>query len=389
MHFKANPLRNQANLNVDREKGIIRNISIAEFGVNKNDTYFSEKFLQDLANGANEQKQGVKSRFGHPNMCSTTLGTYLGRYKDFRYENEKVVADLYLDDVSKKTEVDGKGITMFEYVMDMAENNPDMFGNSIALPSVKFEKELVNIEGVEYQSHIYTGIVASDLVDDPAATSGLFSNSDDLGVIATDFLDENPQIFELFESKPEIIIDFFGRYENYINSKSQKKMSFFDKLKRTLSAKFDVELTLADNSIVTVVTDNEKPQVGDKVNDADGKPVADGEHMLADGSAIVTANGEITDIKEKAADEPADPEPSPEFEALKTKFEQFSNDTENSIQLIANSISDLNRKFSTLAKSIGSKPIENFESEDLKNKQGVKLSAYERALAQKEAKENK
>lgn len=365
MYFKSNPLKKQTSLNVDRENGVIYNVSIAEAGVNKNGTFFSENFLKDLADGANEQGQGVKSRFGHPSMCSTSLGSYIGRYKNFRFDTDKVVADLHLDEITKKTNVEGRNITLFDYIMTMSESNPDMFGNSIHISADKFDE--VEIEGAKYQSHVFGSILASDLVDDPAATSGLFSNSKDLGVLASNFLDENPKIFELFESDPKIIIDFFERYENFINFKPSKKMSFLSKLKDALTAKFDIDLTLANGEIVSVITENEAPQVGDDVKDAEGKAVSDGDLLIADGSTLVIEGGKIAEIKEVA-------ENNSDTAEIFSKFEA-------NLEVLAKAITNLEGKFNTLAKSVGSQKFENFDAEDLKA--NVKLTAYDRALAQK------
>ena len=101
--FRSAPnFSEQKHVNVDRENSTIKNIEIAKYGRNKNLTFFDDKFLDDLVKKGNEQKQGVKSRFGHPNMCASSLGTFVGRYKNFRVENRKAYADLTLDPITKK-----------------------------------------------------------------------------------------------------------------------------------------------------------------------------------------------------------------------------------------------------------------------------------------------
>jgi hypothetical protein len=76
----------------------------------------------------NESKAGIKARFGHPNICSTALGTYLGRYRNFRRSAGKVMADLHLDLSAARSP---KG-NLYDYILTLAETNPDMFGASIA-----------------------------------------------------------------------------------------------------------------------------------------------------------------------------------------------------------------------------------------------------------------
>lgn len=370
-HFKSNPVFSKAgNINVDRENGVVKNVVIVQQGANKNGTYFSQAYIDAMATGANEIKAGVKSRFGHPNMCSTSLGTYIGRYKNFSSDNGKVKADLHLDPISKKTQVDGKGISMFDYVMDMAESNPDMFGNSIHIPPPEFETELVELEGVKYNSHKFNGIVASDVVDDPAATDSLFENSNDLGIIVTQFLDTNPSIFNVIQKDPSIIDDFFDRYINYLNQfKNNEKMSFLDKLKKKFStdATFDVNETTAAGDIITIVTEDETPKVGDAVNDSEGAPLADGDTVLKDGSTLVIADGKISEIKEAEeeegdGDEPTIGEVMHSVSALATSFSKFQSsykkdlkENQQGLELIADQVTKFDSRVTALARSITSR----------------------------------
>lgn len=355
-----------SSINVDRENGILKKVEMAKYGKNKNGSFFDETFLQSLVNDGNNSKNGIKCRFGHPNMCGTSLGTYVGRYKNFTLENQKVYADLLLDDISKKTDVEGKGIKMFDYIMDMAENNPDMFGNSIHVYPYSIEERKIEDK---YEDCLRGTLHASDLVDDPAATDALFSsNPNDLGVIVTQFLDDNPSIFETISKNPAIIEDFFSRYANYTNRKSliNFNMNLFDKMKKKFSSKkeeetFDIDLTLADGTIVTVVTEAEEPKVGDEVKDSEGNPVPDAEHMLPDGGSIVTVGGKITEIKEKEAEE-GDDEPTPRevmnsINALSKKFDAFAKnvdktnkDVEKTFDLIAENHNKLSTKVEGLAK---------------------------------------
>lgn len=373
IQFNALPNFTSKDLKVDRENGVLRNISVANFGDNKNDSYFDEKFISDLVAKGNAQTQGIKSRFGHPNMCATSLGTYIGRQKNFNIQNGNCFGDLFLDPITKKTQVEGKGISIFDYVMDMAETNPDMFGNSIVINCL-FETKTFTIDGKEIEKTVpkLESFHASDLVDDPAATESLFSNNEnDLGVVITQFLDENPKIFESFSKNPAIIQDFFERYFNYHNRKSliNFNMSFLDKFKKKFSAKedtFDIDITLADGSIVTVITEAEQPQVGDQVVDDAGSPVADSEHMLPDGSSIVTVGGAITEIKEvQTSEEETEPTLTEvmnsvnaltkSFSAFKGKFENAQKDNEEAFEILGDQFSTIDKRVSDMGKTIKSK----------------------------------
>ncbi|TDO68828.1 hypothetical protein EV143_11812 [Flavobacterium chryseum] len=397
-YFNSLPNFKSTDIKVDRENGILKNTCIANFGENKNDSFFDEKFIQDLVTQGNESERGIKSRFGHPNMCATSFGTYIGRYKNFSVQNGNCFADLFLDPITKKTQVEGKGITMFDYIMDMAESNPDMFGNSIHILSSTFDEKV----GDKNQTlHLLDKFKACDLVDDPAATDSLFSsNPNDLGVVVTNFLDENPSLFESINKNPKIIEDFFERYFNYQNRKSLNNfnMSFLDNLKKKFSTKdgsFDIDVTLADGSIVKVITEAEKPKVDDKVVDDAGTPVKDDTHLLPDGSAIVTVGGVITEIKDAPESEETE-EPTlsevmngvntlaTSFASFKKKFENTQKYNESAFELISEQVQKFDKRVDVLGKSV--KSTYEAPPAETKDKKKTGTSTYD-ADAVREARE--
>lgn len=370
-YFKSLPNFSSTNINVDRENGILKNTCVANFGDNKNGSYFDELFLNDLVKLGNEAEGGIKSRFGHPNMCATSFGSYIGRYRNFQLKNGNVYADLHLDNTTKSLEVEGKGMKMFDYILTMAETNPDMFGNSIHIFSEEYE---IDVKGETKYAHKLEKFKAVDLVDDPAATDALFNtNPNDLGVVITNFLQENPKVFEMISTKPEIVMDFFQRYDNYSTRKSLNKfdMNLLKKLQNTFASKddndskFDIEVTLADGAVVTVQTEAEQPQVGDAVVDDQGAPVGDAEHMLPDGSSIVTVGGAITEIKDaRASTEPTAAEVMQSVNSLSKKFDAFfkaqvktQKETEQAFDLLSKQIVETK-------KLVTGRPAEDFETQD-------------------------
>lgn len=375
-NFKSEALFTQPSLNVDKENGLVKGVVIVQEGIDKDSGFFTPEFLNDLIDAGNAQTQGVKSRFGHPNMCKTTLGTFIGRYKNFQSINEddryKVVADLHLDPITQKTQVEGKGISMWDYILEMSETNPDMFGNSIHFRG-NATYETQEVEGEEVMVEIYQlqSFIASDLVDSPAATENLFKSSQDLGIITTQFLDENPQVFELIQKDSSIIYGFFKRYANYKYKSNNEAMSFLKKIKGLLGQTKDIDLTLANGDIVTVITDAEQPTVGDKVVDADGKPVTDGDHLLPDGKTIVTSNGEISEINEPEGDDGNGDEEEKEaptnqeimqgintlaksVKKLQESSQKSTKENQEAIELMAGQIGEIQKKHTTLAKSVKS-----------------------------------
>ena len=357
--FRANPQYNQAvTQNIDTDKGVIYGVVLAQKGLNKNGTYFSERFLNELK-AKGDERGYIKARFGHPTMCNNSLGSYIGRYKNFKVEDEKLFGDLYLDDIAKDTNVEGRGITMYDYIMRMAQSNSEMFGNSIViLANYVVEEYEEGGEKREADGHELIEWISSDLVDDPAATDSLFhSKNDDLGVKITDFLDENPEVFDILEKDPNILGDFFSRYEAYIgrkNNKKNMKKGVFTRAVKALFGKslFDVDLTLANGDIITVETEADEPAVGDKVKqktdggEDDEKPLADGDYLLKDERTLVVEGDVIKEIKEKE---------SPKNEGDKSDKgegadDEFAKSVLEGFGMISKRLDELQKKFERIEK---------------------------------------
>ena len=227
-YFSTPPIFSAPVANIDRDNGIIQGVTIARIGPAKgHDGFIDRTFLLQIVDNAASKPAGIKARFGHPNMCSQALGTYLGRFKNYSYLSDKVNADLYLDDTAKST----PGGDLFTYVLDMAEKNPDMFGASIVfeIADSVFLEENVEGENVQKEYFRLKELRATDIVDEPAATDGLFSENTFAGV-ATQFLDENPAILELIFSKPDSVTEFLS---NYITN---SKMNLSEKIKQNFAA---------------------------------------------------------------------------------------------------------------------------------------------------------
>lgn len=226
--FSTPPIFSAPVASIDRDNGIIRGVTIAQVGPAKgHDGFIDKTFLLQLVDTATSKPAGIKARFGHPNMCTTALGTYLGRFKNYSYASNKVNADLYLDNTSRST----PNGDLFTYVLDMAEKNPDMFGASIVFEIAEsvFLKEEMDGKKVEKEYFRLKDLRATDIVDEPAATDGLFS-VDSFPAIATQFLDENPQILELMFNKPDSIFEFLS---NYITNSN---MNLSDKIKQNFAS---------------------------------------------------------------------------------------------------------------------------------------------------------
>lgn len=83
-------------------------------------------------------------------------------------------------------------------------------------------------------------------------------------------------------------------------------MGLIDRIKSALAGKKNIDITLADGLIATVITDAAEPQVGDSVT-VDGSPAPDADHVAADGTVITTESGVITAINAPIEEPVAEP----------------------------------------------------------------------------------
>jgi len=113
---------------------------------------FDLKSLQSLQALMNKKGSlGLKSRLGHPTLSSDGIGTFLGRAKNPRMDSvkvdrngEKVLlhalrADLYFNPTALKPPPDG-GTPLGEYVMELADSDPDALSSSIVVKADKEEQ---------------------------------------------------------------------------------------------------------------------------------------------------------------------------------------------------------------------------------------------------------
>lgn len=235
MRFRAAPARGVTG-EVDRKNGVIYGISVTTMGeALGHGVHLDEEFIDSTVKNGNAKPNGLKSRFGHPNMSSSAVGTLLGRVKNFRKDmstgKARAVGDLHLTE-SAKSAPQGD---LWTHVLDLAENDPDMFGTSIVFKAgneykrdEKGEKVYrYNRDGSYNEAYDNTESVtfieqkelrADDVVDEPAANEGgLFSafSEDQPAAVVTRFLDENPEVFELLKRDDieEIFSAFRQRYE--------------------------------------------------------------------------------------------------------------------------------------------------------------------------------
>lgn len=230
---------------IDADKGVIEGVSVVTAGEAKgHGVNLDSEFVADVVEMGNEKRQGLKARYGHPNMSSTALGTFIGRFKNFRRDGEQARADLFLSNEARETPHGD----LHSYVMGMAKNEPDMFGTSIVFtPGKEYvrgdEGEKIYdfysvdpITGIRFAKSEYEDLPifvecealhGCDAVDEPAANDGLFSafSKETVAGQITQFLDLHPEAWQLMQGNPAIIetlakygdkMDgFISRYRQY------------------------------------------------------------------------------------------------------------------------------------------------------------------------------
>ena len=170
--------------------------------------------------------------------------------------------------------------------------------------------------------------VASDLVDDPAATNGLFFN-------------RQPNKNKLHMNK--IVKELLAFMTDFKKKVSEAKV-------------FDVDLTLANGDIITVVTEGESPAVGDEVKkktskgQSDESALSDGEYLLKDESTLVVEGGRIKEIREKQ-------------EETEKVDEEFAKTVTDCLKAVMDKVEGISKEFERMKKTGSS-----FSSEDPRGK---------------------
>lgn len=239
--FRADIARG-GDVRVIREREVISGFAVVTKGVTHDERgEFDDSALDSIVELGNRSKLGIKSRFGHPNMSSTALGTFLGRTKNFRRDGDIVRADLHIDPTAHETPDGDLG----KYVLDLAQSDPASFGSSMVIywdeEYRKNEKGelLADSEGNPLPPLIRAKkLFAVDVVDDPAANNGFFqfiTESVKPSLEMTSFLDR-------FLETPDAVERTIRFLEKYSFNKNKTKM----KEVKTMMSELTVEMLKAE-----------------------------------------------------------------------------------------------------------------------------------------------
>ncbi len=160
---------------VDRAAKVIYGASLMQLGDINDDRPWTvdNDSLQSALSFMQRGNNGTKARFTHPNMSADGMGSFLGRWKNPRIDGDTLRADLHLADAAFKSPQGDLGT----YVMDMAEEDPEMFGVSAATKIDEVAMDALRKQD-ERTPLRFAAIRAVDVVDDPASTRGGFFSMD-------------------------------------------------------------------------------------------------------------------------------------------------------------------------------------------------------------------
>ncbi|MBN2148713.1 MAG: hypothetical protein JW726_15100 [Anaerolineales bacterium] len=140
---------------------------------------FDDTSLRQIIELGNKHPKGVKCRFAHPSITVDGMGRYLGRVKNFRFFQDKVIADLFLSAVAAQS----PSGDLRKYVLALACEDPQAFGISVVVDISRVwilsTGEEVPAEGPRPKKATTTypiarvhRLYAADCVDDPALNPG-------------------------------------------------------------------------------------------------------------------------------------------------------------------------------------------------------------------------
>jgi hypothetical protein len=167
---------------IDAPAGIIKGVSIIQAGEALGHGFEVDAvMLKQTMDAINAKPKGVKSRLTHPGLpdCGgwDGLEVTLGRVKNARIENGRVLGDAYLGEFATKTPAGD----IRSYILAIAAEDPELLGLSIVFEPDEFiQRPLSPDAPPDQEAPLPLGrikdVLAADFVGDPAANrDGLLS----------------------------------------------------------------------------------------------------------------------------------------------------------------------------------------------------------------------
>lgn len=220
------------------------------------------------------------------------LDGYIGHFANFTHDENAVYADLVMSEA-----LESAYPSEYNFMVAMIEKEPELLGVSVNQSDVKQLDEEAQTATVTEVRELFS----ADLVGLPAATSSLFNNN--------------------------------------LNKLSMSK--FWTKLAELVkSTKLAREtVTTKEGKELVIIAQGEQAALGDEVQDAEGKPVEDGDYYISIGEGedmiISVVAGKISDVKEVESEAKREEEGQQEEFATEEKPEEEEKKTPTPEELAA------------------------------------------------------
>ena len=220
------------------------------------------------------------------------LDGYIGHFTNFTHDENAVYADLVMSEA-----LESAYPSEYNFMVAMIEKEPELLGVSVNQSDVKQLDEATQTATVTEVRELFS----ADLVGLPAATSSLFNNN--------------------------------------LNKLSMSK--FWTKLAELVkSTKLAREtVTTKEGKELVIIAQGEQAALGDEVQDAEGKPVEDGDYYISIGEGedmiISVVAGKISDVKEVESEAKREEEGQEELATEEEKLEEDKKKTATPEELAA------------------------------------------------------
>lgn len=235
------------------------------------------------------------------------LDGYIGHFTNFTHDENAVYADLVMSEA-----LESAYPSEYNFMVAMIEKEPELLGVSVNQSDVKQLDEEAQTATVTEVRELFS----ADLVGLPAATSSLFNNN--------------------------------------LNKSSMSK--FWTKLAELVkSTKLAREtVTTKEGKELVIIAQGEQAALGDEVQDAEGKPVEDGDYYISIGEGedmiISVVAGKISDVKEVESEAKREEEGHEELatEEEKPEEEEKKTPTPEELAAIRKEVTELKKTVSDL-----------------------------------------
>ena len=220
------------------------------------------------------------------------LDGYVGYFTNFQHDETAVYADLVMSEALETAYP-----SEFNFMVAMIEKEPELLGVSVNQSDIKELDDEAQTATVTEVRELFS----ADLVGLPAATSSLFNNN--------------------------------------LNKLSMSK--FWTKLAELVkSTKLAREtVTTKEGKELVIIAQGDQAALGDEVQDAEGKPVEDGDYYISIGEGedmiISVVAGKISDVKEVESEEKREEEGQEEFAEDEDKEDEDKKKTPTPEELAA------------------------------------------------------